>query len=339
MLAVTLIVACGGSTDGATDTGGCEWPVWTGDDAGCAPSPLPAQPPDPTTVPIGTDGHQIVQDLTYRETPSGALLGDLYLPPAVDPEAGILVLIHGGGWEDCGRRRDAIGGVALVMSDVLRVPVFNVEYRLRQEGGGYPANLEDVRCAAAFVGAEAASYGAAPGRVALMGESAGAHLALMTAMTGDRPDLACGPLPEVTAVVAFSPPADLPGAVADDALIRATVERYTDSDCDLPVEGCVVGRACDRCVDASPLAHACDVDAPLMLVQAPEGLDPFVALSRVRALAEAVELAGGDATLVVPSAQELADAGCPEGAVAHGFVECLTTAAGGSFVPFLADAL
>ena len=41
------------------------------------------------------------------------------------------------------------------MAALYRVATFNIEYRLRQEGGGYPENLKDVRCALAWITADA----------------------------------------------------------------------------------------------------------------------------------------------------------------------------------------
>ncbi|HEX3053305.1 MAG TPA: alpha/beta hydrolase, partial [Aggregatilineaceae bacterium] len=59
-----------------------------------------------------------------------------------------------------------------------------VQYRL---GAPWPAPLADVKCAIRWVRANAARYNVDPNRIAVMGRSAGAHLALMAAYTANDP--------------------------------------------------------------------------------------------------------------------------------------------------------
>jgi len=147
----------------------------------CSPSYLTPQGAA-ESVQVLDNGSRIIRNLSYAVHGGLTLQGDLYLPAAVDADTGALVTIHGGGWQDCGRRRNAADAVALVLSSIATVPVFNIDYRLRQEGGGSPDNLSDVVCAAQFISEQAESYGFSGDRVALMGESAGAHLALMASL-------------------------------------------------------------------------------------------------------------------------------------------------------------
>src|SRR6185312_6980860 len=102
-------------------------------------------------------------------------------------------------------------------------------------------------------------------RIAITGESAGAHLALLVGQTADRADLdpGCGTQPpHVSAVASYSSPTDLP------ELKKATtfggslaVDGYAGPCAGVAVSGCSNGRACDRCVDASPTAHPCRTTA------------------------------------------------------------------------------
>lgn len=331
VLAITMLVCRPTQVDVCPD-------VWTGDQSGCLPADLPTTPSPPQTLPL-TGGYEAIIGVTYRETADGVLEGDLYLPPTVDPTKGALVVVHGGGWEDCNRRRDVVGDTAFGLSAILGVPVFNIEYRLRQEGGGFPANLSDVLCATQFLSEQAATYGFAPDRVALIGESAGAHLSLMAASLADRADVdpTCGVQPAITGVVAVSPPVDFPTLAAGP--VGATLRAYTDADCLEPVGACSFDKHCDRCVDASPLAHVCTLDTPVMVVTATDGYDPLLSTAPMQAYVDAIIAAGGDAQLVEPTAAEMAAAGCGPGALAHGFTPCLMDATGVRFAPFLSAVL
>ena len=60
--------------------------------------------------------------------------------------------------------------------------VASVEYRLSHEAT-FPAPLEDVKTAIRFLRTHAEVFGIDPKKIAIMGESAGAHLAAMAATT------------------------------------------------------------------------------------------------------------------------------------------------------------
>ncbi|GAX06375.1 alpha/beta hydrolase [Secundilactobacillus pentosiphilus] len=60
--------------------------------------------------------------------------------------------------------------------------VVSVEYR-NSDQAHWPAQLEDAKAAIRYIKAHAARYGIDPHRVAVMGESAGGHLASMVALT------------------------------------------------------------------------------------------------------------------------------------------------------------
>ncbi|HYP06911.1 MAG TPA: alpha/beta hydrolase, partial [Bryobacteraceae bacterium] len=78
--------------------------------------------------------------------------------------------------------------------------VFAIDYRHAPEHR-FPAQLDDVQAAIAFIEENAGRYYADSKRVVLCGRSAGAHLALLAAY---RPDSV-----PVNAVIAFYPPTDL----------------------------------------------------------------------------------------------------------------------------------
>jgi acetyl esterase/lipase len=116
-----------------------------------------------------------------------------------------VVTVHGGGWISGGR-----GGVARWnewLADRGFV-VFDVDYRLAPPPRWYDA-VDDVRGALAWVRDHAEHYGVDAGRLALLGYSAGAHLALCTAFAGPDADPVAG---RVAAVAALYPITDLTSA-------------------------------------------------------------------------------------------------------------------------------
>ena len=142
-------------------------------------------------------GAAAVRDISYGSGPENVL--DIVRPPGSG--AGIrpaVILVHGGGWRT-GSRRDMIAGLAdpLLAAGYI---VVNMEYR-KSPTAAAPAALEDViRGGWSFLG-NTAHWHADPEKVALIGVSAGAHLALMAAFT--TPDAGFGnPLP-VRAVVNY----------------------------------------------------------------------------------------------------------------------------------------
>ncbi|TQM06529.1 alpha/beta hydrolase [Pseudonocardia kunmingensis] len=108
----------------------------------------------------------------------GPLPARLYVPPAVPETRSLVIYFHGGGF--------VVGSVAStdplcrLLAAQSGVRVLSVDYRLAPEDP-YPAALEDAISAFRAVQADAASFGADPGLIAVGGDSAGANLALVVA--------------------------------------------------------------------------------------------------------------------------------------------------------------
>jgi len=108
---------------------------------------------------------------------------------------GVLV-IHGGGWVRLRKERN-VAGFCLPYLERGFVAA-NVEYRLANAAPA-PAAVRDVLRAAAWFRRHAAAYGVDDAKIVVTGESAGAHLALMVAMTPESAGF--GPAARVAAVV------------------------------------------------------------------------------------------------------------------------------------------
>ncbi|MGK3201281.1 alpha/beta hydrolase fold domain-containing protein [Amycolatopsis sp. MEPSY49] len=207
--------------------------------------------------------------MIYREVPGFRPL-ELDLTPADDPVATI-VYLHGGGWRR-GSRRTPLPGFEH-LAEELAAQGFRVaaaDYRLSGEAI-FPAPLEDVRAAIEFVRDDRP--------LVVWGESAGAHLGLLAALTGSTVD----------AVVAWFPPTDLLGLAGDVSREAALLGAAPESVPDLARE-------------ASPLTHAHAGAPPVLLMHGAE--DDLVPASQSVRLAEALRDAGAPVELhLVPGAR------------------------------------
>src|SRR5258708_16512898 len=122
--------------------------------------------------------------LTYATHDGVALQGDLYLPKT---RGGVpaLVAVHGGGWQQGARSAFVHIGTHLAAHGYA---VFAISYRFAKKGHkAFPQAVQDVIAAVQFVRGSAAAVGIDPGRIALIGASAGAHLAALAAPGGPSP--------------------------------------------------------------------------------------------------------------------------------------------------------
>jgi len=123
-------------------------------------------------------------DIPYAAREDATLSGDLYLPKGLD-KAPVLVAVHGGGWQGGSRTIYKYWGPYLAKNGYA---VFAISYRLSKAGAkSYPAAVYDVKAAVQFVRAKAPELGVDPERIALMGDSAGAHLAALAGLAAGEP--------------------------------------------------------------------------------------------------------------------------------------------------------
>jgi len=116
--------------------------------------------------------------------PGGPVRVRWYRSRGLDPDeaAPALVWAHGGGWQYGDLDMPEADSVAQVVAGDLPGVVVSVDYRLAP-AHRHPAALDDVVAAHRWVVRAAAALGVDPGRVAVGGGSAGAHLACLAALT------------------------------------------------------------------------------------------------------------------------------------------------------------
>ncbi|WP_329957600.1 MULTISPECIES: alpha/beta hydrolase [unclassified Janthinobacterium] len=99
------------------------------------------------------------------------------------PNGTAIVLVSGGGYAHIEAGKES--GPVAAWLQAQGVTAFELVYRLPQEGGGVAAPFQDGQRAMRVIRARAAEWGIDPARIGMLGFSAGAHLAGMTAVQPD----------------------------------------------------------------------------------------------------------------------------------------------------------
>jgi acetyl esterase/lipase len=146
----------------------------------------------------------------YTTAGGAELRIDIAQPAIGDGPFPAVLVIHGGAWHEGGREENHRYLAALARHGYVAA---SPQYRFCPKDT-FPAQLEDVKAAVRFLRSNAKSLKVDPDRIAAMGFSAGAHLALLLGLTGpadgfDGPGTKGVPSARVEAVVDFYGPADL----------------------------------------------------------------------------------------------------------------------------------
>jgi len=123
-----------------------------------------------------------IKNIEYKNVNGKSLQMDFYRPKSGDSPLPLLVFIHGGGWRS-GERSDYL--VYLVDFAEKGYMTATISYRLVKDSI-YPAAIEDVSDAAEWLFGNSNKYGYDPGRIALIGGSAGAHLSMLAGYGWDE---------------------------------------------------------------------------------------------------------------------------------------------------------
>ncbi|WP_428656385.1 glycerophosphodiester phosphodiesterase family protein [Runella sp.] len=184
--------------------------------------------------------YQSLMDVSYGYAENDENKFDAYIPENHTPDTKVIVYIHGGSWS----RGDKSEFPKQLIDELVGKKgyiVVSMNYRLVKDGKNlFPAQIQDVKKVIAFLSAQSKRYRYNGNEFALMGGSAGAHLAMLYAYAHD-------PYKQVKTVVNLWGPTDLTdkSVRADGSDANNTVIRF-------------LGEADPKakiCVDASPLLH------------------------------------------------------------------------------------
>jgi acetyl esterase/lipase len=124
---------------------------------------------------------RVLLDIAYGDDPLQRL--DIYLPaqPGL-ANLPVLLFVHGGGWSN--GYKEWMGFMAPAFTDLPAIFV-SVGYRLLPKVR-FPAPLDDVLAALAWVHAHIAEHGGSPDRLYIGGHSAGGHLSALATLRRDK---------------------------------------------------------------------------------------------------------------------------------------------------------
>ncbi len=130
-------------------------------------------------------GNQPIGAVTDRaiDGPGGPIELRFYTPRGITGATPALVYVHGGSFMH--GDLDSHDAICRMLAEDAHVRVIAVNYRRAPEDP-FPAAVDDVWAAWAWVNAHAEGLGLDPGRIAIGGDSAGGNLAAVTAMRAAR---------------------------------------------------------------------------------------------------------------------------------------------------------
>jgi acetyl esterase/lipase len=137
-----------------------------------------AQPPSPSVIQGRLSKGTIIHgNIPYNSDTLKKHLLDIYLPPNAKGNSPLVIFIHGGGWVGNDKYAD-MGYMPNTVNAMLDngIAVASIDYRFAQDAV-FPAILQDCNKAVSFLYDNAAKYKLDKDRIALMGFSAGGHLA------------------------------------------------------------------------------------------------------------------------------------------------------------------
>lgn len=199
----------------------------------------------------------VQRGVEYGRVGEMPLLFDSAIPDGTGPFPAVII-VHGGGW---------IGGHRQHSVEPLFEPLttagfawFSISYRLATDLLQFGVAVDDVQTAIRFVREHAREYNVDPGRIAVLGESAGAHLASLAVERSPK---------SVAAVVAMYPPTDLVSLAQNSRSIPESIRQLVKA---AGMEQLIVGYL----QEMSPIHHVTPDLPPFLLVHGTsDGIVPY----------------------------------------------------------------
>jgi acetyl esterase/lipase len=241
-------------------------------------------------------GVRRVMNLDYVGNGNPRQMLDLYLPKKTNGEKPppLVIWIHGGAWRSGGKEYARLLGEVVATGDFIGAAI---NYRLSDEAI-WPAQIHDCKAAIRWLRAHAQQHGYDPERIAVIGSSAGGHLAAMLGVTCGEEALE-GSLgkhgdqsSDVATVVNFFGPADF--------LTMQEPPTTEDHNAASSPESRLIGGAIqqhpEKARAASPLTYVSAGDRPILIIHGTRDL--LVPYSQSVRFEKALEAAGVATTLI-----------------------------------------
>ena len=155
---------------------------------GIISSSIPRRSPGMSTTTMVTgvtsffpSGDMVIRNITYCNIDNYPEQMDIYLPSNVlngSTSTGtlypVIMYVHGGGWINGSKDANWENMFPILLSN--KYIVASINYLMPQPSPSFPLNIEDVACAVRFLRSSANQFHIDPGRIGLLGDSAGGNL-------------------------------------------------------------------------------------------------------------------------------------------------------------------
>ncbi len=143
------------------------------------------QTPNPV-ISLFPEGTILHGNIAYNNDTLPKHLLDIYVPPNVKGTIPLIVFIHGGGWIGNDKYAD-IGYMKNTVAEIINsgYALASIDYRFATQAI-FPAQIQDCNRAVSFLYDNAEKYGFDKERFALMGFSAGGHLASLQGLSDNN---------------------------------------------------------------------------------------------------------------------------------------------------------
>ena len=134
-------------------------------------------------IDVFPNGTVLHGNIPYNDDELQKHLLDIYLPPNATGKIPLVVFVHGGGWLVNDKYAD-IGYMKNTVADIINngIALASIDYRFATQAI-FPAQIQDCNRAISFLFDNADKYGFDKSRVAVMGFSAGGHLASLVGLS------------------------------------------------------------------------------------------------------------------------------------------------------------
>ena len=167
------------------------------------------QKPNPY-VNVFPQGTIIHNNVPYNNDADPRHLLDLYLPANANGKVPLVIFVHGGGWISNDKYAD-MGYMKKTIAEIVSngFALASIDYRLATQAA-FPALIQDCNRATSFLYDNANKYGLDRTRFAVMGFSAGGHLASLMGLAKNN-NVAVFFMPNTTKVFSFKAVVDFYG--------------------------------------------------------------------------------------------------------------------------------
>ncbi len=278
-------------------------------------APQAAATTRPAQTPILSPSTVLHANVPYGGPDVKMDVADVY-SPAGATGAPVLVFVHGGEWSRGDKQDVSYKPKFLNENGIVFVAV---NYRLSPKDP-HPAQVQDVATAIAWVHQHISEYGGDPGKIVIMGHSAGCHLVTLVTLN-----------PEYLAKAGMKP-ADLRGVVAWSGGMYDLAARFKGGGMYPPFIKATFGETEEPQRAGSPLTYAANAkDAPRYLIASCDDEKSKTSREASQQMIDAINAGGGhaDSALLVgkihfTANHELGMPGDKTGAILLDFIRSVT---------------